>query len=89
MNRKRNPVVSCIGAVVAFSAIAIAATGSPPGGVTDNQCCFTKCCPDGHGGTNCATNCISGCPSGKVCSGHGTCSANGTPTAVAECISQP
>lgn len=80
-----------VAAILAISAMAIAAVIAPNEfhGILDvGQCCFTKCCPDGHGGWNCATDCISSCPSNKVCSGVGGC--NGTqPWTEARCIDQP
>jgi hypothetical protein len=78
-------------ALLAVTVMVVADTVTPAvsGGVMDSsECCFTKCCPDGSGGFNCATSCRGGCASNQVCSGHGGCIGT-QPWAVAECIAQP
>lgn len=89
MTNKMEWLGTSLGALVGLAAISSAALARPDPGPGGGNCCFTKCCPDGQGGTNCAEDCLGyRCPSNQVCSGSGTCDG-GTPHATAACVANP
>ncbi len=74
---------AAIGMVAMGAGMVFAAEGGGGPAPGPDYCCFTRCCPDGGGRFDCATHCRSACPSGKTCSGTGTCNPV---TAQAQCI---